>query len=283
MPRERKRCGNEGLAPVRLNRLETRSGLKKRAFFSCGRRISLSVPTPRLTSRGRGRAPSDPLISRLAAEQRRRKKARKNVGPARQMAPALRLLCNRRKTETRPPLRGGGSPGGQRRGKPAASKHSVPAIPAVALGSRFLLSAGGGNLLTKEASWNSAASVRAFEAPNRVGGRDEPGHDGRPFAREFAPSCSFGHNALINLDSGKWIEIFGRILALFGRAARVQRKRSEGDLTIYTRQASEILSALGGSARSGRLMRRLTLPVRVSRPPRRLRRDRKRRRTYCED
>ena len=42
--------------------------------------------------------------------------------------------------------------------------------------------------------------------------------------------CSFGRNALINLDSGKWIEIFGTTLTLFGRASRARKKRSEGDL-----------------------------------------------------
>ena len=40
---------------------------------------------------------------------------------------------------------------------------------------------------------------------------------------------SFGRNALINLDSGKWIEIFGRILTLFGRASGARRKRSEAN------------------------------------------------------
>ena len=40
---------------------------------------------------------------------------------------------------------------------------------------------------------------------------------------------SFGRNALINLDSGKWIEIFGRIVTLFGRASRARRKRSEAN------------------------------------------------------
>ena len=43
-----------------------------------------------------------------------------------------------------------------------------------------------------------------------------PGRVGSYFFR------SFGHNALINLDSGKWNEIFGRILTLFGRGRALE-------------------------------------------------------------
>jgi hypothetical protein len=50
--------------------------------------------------------------------------------------------------------------------------------------------------------------------------------------------ASFGHNALINLDSAKWIEIFGTILTLFGRASCIRKKHSEGDLKIFARQAA---------------------------------------------
>jgi hypothetical protein len=39
---------------------------------------------------------------------------------------------------------------------------------------------------------------------------------------------SFGHNALINLDSGKWIEVFGTIVTLFGSASCALWKRLEG-------------------------------------------------------
>ena len=64
--------------------------------------------------------------------------------------------------------------------------------------------------------------VRSGSAARRRPTQDEEG-----VGSYFFPS--FGRNALINLDSGKWIEIFGRILTLFGRASCARWKRSEAN------------------------------------------------------
>jgi hypothetical protein len=102
-----KRCGNEGLAPVRLNRLETRSGLKKVGVLLLrSDAFRLSAPSPRLR-RGLGRAPFGSAHLKARGRMTSAGEARKNAGPARRQAPALHSLCNGRKTENRkqsPPL-----------------------------------------------------------------------------------------------------------------------------------------------------------------------------------
>ena len=96
----RRRRRNEGLAPVREMRLETRSGQGSGRYFPAAGAFRPAWPRPSAQrAEDSGRAPSDPAISRLAAERLRLKEARKN-DPARLSAPALRLLPRRRKTET---------------------------------------------------------------------------------------------------------------------------------------------------------------------------------------
>jgi hypothetical protein len=94
-----------------------------------------------------------------------------------------------------------------RHGRPRITVRGCPGHPRGHEGNTFRhLALGTGKEVTMQHSADLCTRIRPCCRPNRVDGRDEPGHDAAPLVRRFAPVTGAPHKQLITLDSAKGIQ-----------------------------------------------------------------------------